>query len=205
MLKRLDLEEDTLVVYMADHGYCLGQHGRFEKHCGYDPALRVPLIMRWPGRIRAGNVVQNFTESIDLPATIPELLGLDPLPLLHGHSLRPYLMEGGKPKGRDHIFSEYLENEEAFIRTSRWKYIYCTGKRARGDGYEIDNPTPGPYQRLYDLRTDPGEFADVAAKNPTVVAEMRKLMLDRFRNTHPQVDREPATDPLDFYLRPRDV
>jgi len=203
MLKRLNLEEDTLVVYMADHGYCLGQHGRFEKHCGYDPALRVPLIMRWPGHIRAGNVIHDFTELIDLPATIPELLGLDPLPLLHGHSLRPYL-EGGKPKGRDHIFSEYLENEEAFIRTSRWKYIYCTGKRARGDGYEIDTPTPGPYQRLYDLRADPGEFVDVAAKNQRVVTEMKKLMLNRFRHTHPEVDREPPANPLDFYLRPRD-
>ena len=46
-----NLEQDTLVVYMADHGYSLGQHGRFEKHCGYDPALRVPLLMRVPGKI----------------------------------------------------------------------------------------------------------------------------------------------------------
>ena len=204
-LKRLNLEDDTLVVYMADHGYCLGQHGRFEKHCGYDPALRVPLIFRWPGRIRAGAVVRDFTESIDVPATIPELLGLDPLPVRHGSSLRPYL-EGKSPTaGRNHIFSEYLVNEEAFIRTSRWKYIYCTGRRARGDGYEIDNPTPGPYQRLYDLMADPGEFRDVAGKNPRVVEEMRRLLLDRFRRTHPEVDREPAADPLDFYLRPRDV
>ena len=44
-------EDDTLVVYMADHGYSLGQHGRFEKHCCYNPALRVPLILRFPGRI----------------------------------------------------------------------------------------------------------------------------------------------------------
>jgi arylsulfatase A-like enzyme len=204
LLKRLRLEEDTLVVYMADHGYCLGQHGRFEKHCGYDPALRVPLILRWPGRIRAGNVVRELTESVDLPATIPELMGLDPLPVLHGKSLVPYL-EGKKPENRDYVFSEYLENEEAFIRTQRWKYIYCTGKRARGDGYQIDNPTPGPYQRLYDLRADPGEFADVAARNPKVVKQMRSLMLERFRKTHPEVDREPAADPLDFYLRPRDV
>src|SRR4029077_35710 len=60
-LRRLDLEHDTLVVYMADHGYSLGQHGRFEKHCGYDPALRVPLLMRLPGKIRQG-AVTDFTE-----------------------------------------------------------------------------------------------------------------------------------------------
>jgi choline-sulfatase len=204
-LRRLRLEEDTLVVYMADHGYCLGQHGRFEKHCGYDPALRVPLIFRWPGRIRAGQTIRDFTESVDLPATIPDLLPLDPLPVRHGASLMPYL-EGKRPsKRRDHIFTEYLENEEAYIRTSRWKYLYCSGKRARGDGYAIDNPTPGQYDRLYDLRRDPGEFTDVAAGNPRVVKEMRRLMLERFRTTHPEVDHETTTDPLDYYLRPRDI
>ncbi len=45
-LRDLRLDENTLIVYTADHGYCLGQHGRFEKHCGYDSALRVPLIMQ---------------------------------------------------------------------------------------------------------------------------------------------------------------
>lgn len=205
-LQRLHLEEDTLVVYMADHGYCLGEHGRFEKHCGYDPALRVPLILRWPGRIREKQTIRDFTESIDVPATITDLLGIDPLPVQHGNSLRAYVSEGRKPANtRQHVFSEYLENEEAFVRTSRWKYIYCTGKRARTDGYEIDNPTPGRYQRLYDLKRDPGEFTDVAARNPKVVSEMKALLLDRFRKTHPEAQDEPAADPLDYYLRPRDA
>ena len=77
--------------------------------------------------------------------TILDLLGADRFPCMHGQSLRPYL-EGGKPAApRDHIFSEYLENEEACIRTARWKYIHCSGKRERTDGYETDNPTPGRY------------------------------------------------------------
>src|SRR5262249_9599262 len=92
-LHRLNLENDTYVVYMADHGYSLGQHGRFEKHCGYDPALRVPLIMRWPGRIRSG-VVEDMTQHVDVTATICDLLGVDPLPAMHGRSLRPYLEKG---------------------------------------------------------------------------------------------------------------
>jgi choline-sulfatase len=87
-LRRLNLEQDTLVVYMADHGYSLGQHGRFEKHCGYDPALRVPLVMRLPGKIRQG-VVGDFTEHIDVPATIVDVMGIDRLPIQHGHSDRP--------------------------------------------------------------------------------------------------------------------
>jgi choline-sulfatase len=207
-LRRLKLEEDTFVVYMADHGYDLGQHGRFEKHCGYDPALRVPLIMRYPGRVRRG-VVSDLTEHVDVPATIVDLMGLDPLPLMHGQSLRPYLEGRRMDQRRDHIFSEYLENEEAFIRTPEWKYIFCSGKRARKDGYATDKPTPGRYRRLYDLKRDPGEFTDVAAKHPDLVAKFEGLMLDRFRATHPDRAQEPQRlsreEAIEFYLRPRDA
>jgi choline-sulfatase len=207
-LRSLNLERDTLVVYMADHGYLLGEHGRFEKHCGYDPALRVPLIMRWPGRVREG-MVNDLTEHVDVPATIVDLLGADPLPVQHGRSLRPYL-EGRRPSApRDHVISEYLENEEGFVRTDRYKLIYCSGKRARGDGYITGNPTPGRYLRLYDLKNDPGEFTDVADRNPKVVARMEELLLRRFRETHPEAESEPPglgrEDSIDWYLRPRDV
>jgi choline-sulfatase len=207
-LRRLDLERDTLVVYMADHGYCLGQHGRFEKHCGYDPALRVPLLMRWPGRIREG-VATDFTEHVDVPATILDLMNVDPLPVQHGESLRPYL-EGRRPANRrSWIFSEYLENEEAYVRTGRWKFIFCSGRRKRTDGYETDDPTPGRYVRLFDLESDPGEFSNVAAHNPKVVAELEGVLLDRFRRTHPEASAEPqrisTEESLDWYVRPRDV
>jgi arylsulfatase A-like enzyme len=205
-LRELNLEEETLVVYLADHGYCLGQHGRFEKHCGYDPALHVPLILRWPGRIRQG-AVSEMTEHIDVAPTILDLMDLDPLPVQHGVSLRPYL-EGKRARPRGHVFSQYLENEEVFLRTDRWKYIYCSGKRARTDGYETENPTPGRYHRLYDRKADPGEFTDVAAKNPRVVATLQNLILNRYRSSHPEAGNEPPSasreDALDFYVRPRD-
>ncbi|MGH9657969.1 MAG: sulfatase family protein [Bryobacteraceae bacterium] len=207
-LRALGLERDTLVVYLADHGYSLGQHGRFEKHCCYDPALRVPLLMRWPGRLRPG-VVRDFTESIDVAPTVLDLLGADPLPVMHGRSLRPYL-EGRKPRApRDHIFSQYLENEEACIRTDRYKFIFCSGRRRRTDGYETGNPTPGRYLRLYDLRRDPGEFTDRAGHEPKIVDRMMRLMLDRFRATHPESAQLPpgltAEESIEWFLRPRDA
>jgi arylsulfatase A-like enzyme len=207
-LRRLKLQDDTFVVYMADHGYSLGQHGRFEKHCGYDPALRVPLLMRLPGRIRSA-VVNDMTEHVDVTATIIDVMGLDALDVMHGRSLRPYLEQGRSAQPRDHIFSEYLENEEAFIRTAKWKYVFCSGARARTDGYQITNPTPGRYRRLYDLEADPGEFTDVAARNPAVVVELSALMLKRFRDTHPEAEREPQglsrDEAIEFYLTPRDA
>ncbi len=207
-LRSLGLEENTVVVYMADHGYSLGQHGRFEKHCGYDPALHVPLIMRWPGHIRHGKV-EDMTEHIDVTPTILDLLGAQPMAVMHGQSLRPYVEGKRVSSPRDHIFSQYLENEEAFVRTNRWKYILCSGRRERTDGYKIENPTPGRYRRLYDLKSDPGEFTDVAAANPAVVADMEARMLTRFRQTHPEAAAEPGNlsreGAIEWYLRPRDA
>jgi choline-sulfatase len=208
-LRRLKLEDHTLVVYMADHGYSLGQHGRFEKHCCYDPALQVPLMMRWPGHIRRGAVVREFTESIDVPPTILELLGAERFTVNHGHSLRPYLTGGRGLQPRQSIFSEYLENEEACVRTARWKYIHSSGRRLRTDGYRTDNPTPGRTVRLFDLRGDPGEFHNVAGRYPEVVAALSAEMLARFRATHPDAAREPAglatADAIEWYLPPRDA
>ncbi len=207
-LRRLGLAENTLVVYWGDNGYSLGEHGRFEKHCFYEHAMRVPLIFRLPGRVRSGAVVDSLTESADIAPTILELLGLSPMPGMHGRSLAASLQGSEPDNPRDHIFSEYLHNEEACLRTGRWKLIYCSGKRKRDDGYETDNPTPGRYMRLFDLESDPGEFHDVSQKNSEVVQELTGLMLKRFRDTHPEAAQEPPRlapqDALDWYLRPRD-
>lgn len=200
LLKKHRLEENTLVVYMADHGYSLGQHGRFEKHCGYQPALHVPLIFRQPGRIRQ-QTVTGFTEHIDVPHTLTELLDLDPFPVRHGHNLLG--------RQRDHIFSEYLENEEVFVETRDWKLIFGSGKRERTDGYVTDRPKPGRYVKLFDLRKDPGEFTNVAARNSSTVVRLEKVILDRFRKTHPEAAQEPARlsleESLEWYVRPRDA
>jgi choline-sulfatase len=205
-LGELNLDRDTLVIYTADHGYLLGQHGRFEKHCGYDPALRVPLLMRWTGRIKPG-VVEDFTEHVDLPATITDMLEAPPLPIQHGQTLRAYLEGRRVSTPRDHIFSEYLETEQAYIRTERYKFIYCSGRRL--DWYKPRRGWSGRWRRLYDLKTDPGEFHDISAEHPDLVPRFEELLLERFRKTHPDASNEPKglprEDALDFYVRSRDA
>jgi choline-sulfatase len=205
-LAALGLDRNTLLIYSADHGYFLGQHGRFEKHNGYDPALRVPLMIRWPGRIKP-SVVRSFTEHVDVPTTILDMLEVQPLPLPHGRTLRPYLEGRGVVHSRDHIFSEYLETEQAYIRTARHKFIYCSGKRL--DWYRPAQPIAGRWRRLYDLKHDPDELHDIASQHPDLVRRFENLVLERFRATHPDVSSEPAgltlEAALDFYLRPRDA
>ena len=208
-LKALGLEDNTMVVYMADHGYSLGQHGRFEKHTCFEPALRVPLMMRYPGKI-SKRVVTDFTESVDVPHTILDFLGAQPFDVRHGQSLKPYLEGRRVQKPRQEIFSEYLENEEACIRNTEWKLVQCSGKRARRDGYAVagDN-TPGRYYRLFDRKADPDEFHNVASKHPDVVKTLSEIMLARYRATHPEAQMEPSklttAVAIDWYLRPRDT
>ncbi len=209
-LRQLGLEEDTLVVYTADHGYCLGHHGRFEKHCCYDPALRTPLIFRHPAGLRGGRTLRTLAESVDIGPTILEYLGADPLPGAQGRSLVP-LLRGETVRRRDLIFTEYLENEEAAVRTPEWKYVYCSGRRERGDGYQTDRPAPGRYQRLYHLASDPGEFTNLAERpaHARTVLRLKHALLQRFLSTHPDAPQVPRglapEEQLDYFLRPRDA
>lgn len=95
------------------------------------------------------------------------------------------------------------------MRTDRWKYSHCSGKRERTDGYKTDQPTPGRTIRLYDLKSDRDEFTNVAARHPEVVSELSKRLLERFRSTHPEALSEPpnlaVADAIEWYLRPRDA
>jgi choline-sulfatase len=208
-LERLGLAEDTLVVLAGDHGYNLGHHGRFEKHCHFEPAVRAPLIVRWPGRIPAGRAEHALAELADIAPMVLEAAGLPLEGTFHGKSLLPLL--GGKiTKLRDAVFSEYLENEEAMLRTERWKLIYSSGKRARDDGYATHEPTPGRTRRLYDLEADPGEMRDLSESpgHREVLRDLESRLIERFAATYPAAPAPPADlqgpDLLDWYLIPRD-
>src|SRR5262249_5042200 len=73
-LKKSGHDRATLVVYTGDHGYMLGQHGRFEKHCSFEPAVRAPLLLRLPGRIRPG-ATPALVEFIDIVPTVLDYCG----------------------------------------------------------------------------------------------------------------------------------
>ena len=98
-LADLGYEEDTLVVLLSDHGELLGERGgAYTKYSLYDAALRVPLLVRWPGVSRPGLVSHAPVELVDLMPTWLAAAGLEVPPLLPGRSLRP-LLEGQDPSG----------------------------------------------------------------------------------------------------------
>jgi choline-sulfatase len=205
------LADDTIVVYWGDNGYLLGQHGRFEKHCFYEQAVRVPLMFRWPGHLPAGRMVSDLVEMVDVFPTLLALCGLEERPSdLDGRSLVPLLLGRRGARGRDVVVGEYPENEEAMARSPRYKLIVGTGRRKRQDGYITAHPLPGPYERLYDLQTDPDETTDLAGRPDLagVVAELRRRLHDRLvttRGAGPPVPEGLSTiEAIHWCLIPRD-
>jgi choline-sulfatase len=151
------LEDNTIVAYCPDHGYMLGHHARFEKHCMYDEALRVPFIVRSPGQVSAGAVIHDLSRSIDVAPTLCDLAGLAPMPdacgvPLPGTTQPP--MESGKHQP-GHVSAEYFHTETAMIRTNGQKLVVSTGEAL--DWYHPSPDVNLPQLELYDLIEDPDE------------------------------------------------
>jgi choline-sulfatase len=209
-LKASGRDRDTIVVFIGDHGYMLGQHGRFEKHCCYEPAVRAPLIVRWPGHVKPRRVTAALVEFIDIVPTLLEACH-EPVPgTVQGRSLAG-LLRGHRETQRDHVIAEYSENEEAMIRTDRWKLIYSTGKRLREDGYATGRPLPGRTVLLFDEANDPDEMTNLV-KQPEHAGRVEELtakLADHMRRTARQPHLVPKGGDvhavLEHCLQPRDV
>lgn len=178
-LTELGLERDTLVVFTSDNGpetYYLRPTGdeaaletildsngplRGIKRDLYEGGIRVPLLVRWPGRVAPGMVDDLVTAAWDWLPTFAELARAPVPPGLDGVSLAPALL-GGKPVSRPPLYWEF--HERGFIRAARlrdWKGV---------------SPAPDRPLELYDLARDPGETTDVAAQNPAVVRDIEAFL-----------------------------
>ncbi|HEV2121326.1 MAG TPA: sulfatase-like hydrolase/transferase [Chloroflexota bacterium] len=146
--------EDTLVVRLSDHGEYAGAHGLF---CKGVPAFRegynVPCIMSWPGGVQQpGRVEDSFVTLADIGPTLLDVAGVPVPDGLTGRSMAPFL-QGEQPEGwRDAFYSQMngveLYYTQRTVQTKEWKYVY--------NGFDFDE--------LYDLRADPHETVNLAAK-----------------------------------------
>jgi arylsulfatase A-like enzyme len=147
---------------------------------------------------------------VDLLPTLLDLLGVAAPPNLHGRSLVPLLRGEAGASGRDVVFSEYLENEEAMVRSTRFKLVLGTGRRRRLDGYDTGLPLTGPYERLFDTRADPGETTNLAdhPEHAAVKAELLARLHDRLVSTRDgAIPVPPGLTPIEaihWCLVPRD-
>jgi len=151
-LDQLQLDRDTLIIYMSDNGFLHGEHQMLTKGAAfYEELVRTPLILRWPGRIESGTRVDALVSSLDIFPTLCRAADI-PLPThLSGKDLRP-LLAGEYPALRETLFFEYhtemLSNQVTPMRglvTPRYKYV----------NYLQDT------EELYDLEVDPREMQNL--------------------------------------------
>ncbi|MEY4089237.1 MAG: hypothetical protein RJB55_1508, partial [Verrucomicrobiota bacterium] len=105
-LERTGLAENTIVVLWGDHGYALGDAGRWCKGTNFELDARVPLLIRTPGLARPGAATNALVEYVDVYPTLAELAGLPAPAYLAGRSLTPILRDPAQP-GRDHALSQF--------------------------------------------------------------------------------------------------
>lgn len=191
-LDRLGLASNTLVVYLGDHGYLLGHHGRFEKHTMWEEAVRAPLLVR-AGAPSTTGASPALVEFIDVAPTVLAALGVEPMPTAQGRSFHTLLSRPSAPH-RETAFSEFLPDETAMIRDARWKYVFSAGSRDLAQGYETGQGPAGVTHRLYDLAADPAETRSLATEpaHRDTLRRLQDAMIRRFRETHPAAGHEPA-------------
>ncbi|HUE96170.1 MAG TPA: sulfatase-like hydrolase/transferase, partial [Longimicrobiaceae bacterium] len=162
VLRALDeagLAANTIVIVWSDHGFLLGEHAIWGKHCLYEHALRSPLMIRYPGMPHPGETSAAIVETVDLLPTLADLCGLLPPRELDGLSLRPQLEDPTSPPAKPaHAF---WTGGQRSIRTDRWRLIARPG---------IDGEPP--HLELFDYETDPEETRNHAATHPEIVREL---------------------------------
>ncbi|MBT3374577.1 MAG: sulfatase-like hydrolase/transferase [Lentisphaerae bacterium] len=154
-LDRLGLRENTLVIFTSDHGEMLGAHGMREKNVFYEESARIPLILRFPERIRGGTCVAEPVSNLDLFATIMDYLGAGRV-ASDGESLRDTIE--GRSTRPGYIVTEWNyhgpREPNYMVTDGRWKLLTCY------------SPESSIVNALYDLQEDPHEMTNLLGRNP---------------------------------------
>jgi N-acetylglucosamine-6-sulfatase len=177
-VERNGLAKDTLIVYMGDNGFLLGEHGLIDKRHAYEESMRVPMLAYAPGLIEPGSAVTTVVRNIDVAPTLLDLAGTRSGHAVDGRSVLPAL-RGERLEGEGDFLYEYYW-EYAFphtpttfaLRGSRFKYIYYHGV------WDLNE--------FYDLETDPREMNNLinVPSYQKQIEQMRSALFDRLEATN---------------------
>lgn len=183
-LRDLGQADNTIIVFHADHGEMLGDHGfYFQGAYFYPEMLRVPLLIHWPAGMRGSQRYAGFLELVDLAPTLLEAAGLPPYPGMQGRSFLPLLTGAAAPgyQHRDSVYAEYYQAipggykpEGAYTTAMRTAQYAVSRVHRRDDSGE-----------LYDLTADPGETHNLwhDPGSQKLRADMLARLCDRMADT----------------------
>ncbi|MCP9755068.1 arylsulfatase [Lacihabitans sp. CCS-44] len=191
ILKKLKLEENTLLIVTSDNGPWLnyGNHAgsagglREGKGTSFDGGQRVPCMMTWKGKIPAGIVANNLSAALDILPTIVEATGAKmPKRRIDGVSVFNVLKGNTAANPRTSFLYYYRKNNLEAVRDESWKLVFPhPGRTYEGFSAGKDGSPGGSNENftfqggLYDLRRDPGERYNVISDNPEVVKRLTQI------------------------------
>ena len=189
-LDRLELTDETIVVFWSDHGYHLGEHnGIWQKRTLFEQGARAPLIIRLPGANGNGQSSPRIVEFVDIYPTLIDLAGVEAPHDLAGQSLRPLLRDPIAPWDANAVTQILRPADDRLaepvmgcsIRTERWRYT------------EWANGTKGV--ELYDHYSDPMEFNNLAidpdAEAQRVIKRLRPQLYEKASGDVPTTPFNP--------------
>ena len=179
-LDKAGLTKNTVVIYTADQGYFLGEHGFFDKRMMYEESSRMPFVIRYPKEIKGGTRINDIVLNEDFSALFADYAGVKKPSWIQGQSFRGNL-EGHTPANwRKEMYYRYWEHSHDRpahfgIRTDKYKLIFYYGQ-ALGMNGVTDKPTQ-PAWEFYDISIDPKELHN-AIKDKQYQEIIRKLKIE---------------------------
>lgn len=171
-LDKSGLAKNTIVIYTSDQGFYMGEHGWFDKRFMYEESLKTPFVMRYPGKIKPGTVVDKMIVNIDFAPTLIDLAGITVPGEMQGKSFAKLLGKSASlPEWRKSMYYHYYEYPEPHhvaphvgIRTERYKLIRFYG--------------PHDTWELFDLKQDPQELNNIygQADKQSLVASLKSQL-----------------------------
>jgi N-acetylglucosamine-6-sulfatase len=170
-LERQGILDKTVVMLVGDNGYFYGEHGLSEeRRLAYEESIRLPLLVRFPSKVRGGSRPEAQALTIDLAPTILDLAGANPLATIDGRSLVPLFAAKGTPDGWRRSFLVEYNTDIVFPRTLKMGYDAVRNERYKYIRYrELEG-----MNELYDLREDPFELKNLIAAESA--RELRRTM-----------------------------
>lgn len=175
-LENLGIADDTLIVFLSDHGEEFLDHGgHFHEENVYGEMINVPLILRWPGVVPEGHVIDETVQMLDMAPTVLELAKIAKPDNMQGESLVPLLTTPERWSSRPAI-SEWTR------RTDQRNQEMVDAFSIIVDGFKlihnVERPDGFPEYELYDHGADPLDQNDIASENPEIVERLAKQLDD---------------------------
>ncbi|MDO5980042.1 sulfatase [Flavivirga spongiicola] len=183
-LDKNGLAENTIVIYTSDQGMFLGEHQYLDKRWIFEESLRMPFLVRWPGKITPNNKVDELVSNVDFAPTLLDAINQKIPENMQGSSFLPILKDEKVEHWQASIYYRYWMHRDMTpahfgIRTNDYKLIFYYGMNLDTNSYNHANSQPT--WELYDLKKDPLEMNNVYGDKTyaSVISDLKKQMLKK--------------------------